>query len=286
MKRLLSVLLCAVTVFSLLSLYGCKDAGQGIPFLTTKSHTEPVVNTVTLTFPEGYTALQISEKLEENGVCSGDEFFELCRKGSDYIQLNGAENKLVALEGYLFPDTYEFYLDCSPEDALRKFIDNFKSKFTDDMKAKADKLGYSVDEMVTLASVIQKECDTDIEESANVSAVFHNRLKRSDFPYLQSDVTTFYITRSMADAVGYDKDKKVDEQSEEALKYLNLYSTYYCHGLPAGAICNPGIEAITAALNPSDAEYVYFLTDEGGEKFYYASTLSEHQANGKAAGLF
>lgn len=285
-KKILSVILSVTLAFSFLSLYGCKNSGEGVPFLTTKSHTEPVINTVSITFPEGYTAFQIARKLEENGVCSADEFFGLCRTGTSEIDIPGKDNKIVAMEGYLFPDTYEFYLNCSPEDALKKFTDNFNSKFDGSMKEKAKAMGFTVDEIITLASIIQKECDADIPECANVSSVFHNRLKSDDFPLLQSDVTTFYVTRDMAEITGYQDDKDTENQSPETLKYINSYSTYYCQGLPAGAICNPRLKAITAALEPSETDYIYFLTDASGEKFYYAATLSEHEANGRAAGLF
>ena len=136
-----------------------------------------------------------------------------------------------------------------------------------------------MDEMLTLASIIQKECDFGIEECKNVSSVFHNRLKNSRETYLGSDVTYFYL-KNMADYLGGSDSEKFDF-------LLTKYYTYnkYRKGLPAGAICNPGIKAITAAVEPADTDYYYFLTDETATEFYYAETYSQHLANGKKAGI-
>lgn len=283
MKRTVSFFLCFIMLFTLCS---C-GSNDGIPFLSTKSKTTLPDNTVTITFPEGYTILQIADKLEQNNVCSAQAFLDECNKPIDGVEIDNAEDRVYLLEGYVFPDTYEFYYDSSASEVLDKFIENFNLKITDEMKQRANVLGYSMDEMLTLASIIQKECDADIEECANVSSVFHNRLKSpGSFPKLQSDVTTFYITNSLKDTLEYQDGVSLDNQNDEVKKYMELYSTYYCNGLPAGPICNPGLKAINAALHPSDTDYVFFLTDESGENFYYASTIAEHNANGIKAGLF
>lgn len=283
MKKTASFFLCFIM---LLTLCSC-GSNDGIPFLSTKSKTTLPDNTVTITFPEGYTILQIADKLEQNNVCSAQAFLDECNKPIDGIEIDNAEDRVYLLEGYVFPDTYEFYYDSSASEVLDKFIENFNLKITDEMKQRANVLGYSMDEMLTLASIIQKECDADIEECANVSSVFHNRLKSpGSFPKLQSDVTTFYITNSLKNTLEYQDGVSLDNQNDAVKKYMELYSTYYCNGLPAGPICNPGLKAINAALHPSDTDYVFFLTDESGENFYYASTIAEHNANGIKAGLF
>ncbi len=82
------------------------------------------------------------------------------------------------------------------------------------------------------------------------------------------------------------KDVKLADQNDDIRRYMDLYSTYYCNGLPVGPVCSPSLKAITAAVNPADTDYVYFLTDASGEDFYYASTLAQHNKNGKEAGLF
>ena len=129
--------------------------------------------------------------------------------------------------------------------------------------------------------------DADIDECANVSSVFHNRLKDSaSFPKLESDVTTFYVSQNLKDVIGYQDGVALENQNDEVKKYMELYSTYYREGLPVGPICNPGLKAINAALHPADTNYVFFLTDKSGEHFYYASTIAEHNANGVKAGLF
>ena len=269
--------------------------GEGIPFLTTQSTTAdieiPNPNIVKVTFPEGFTIYQIAQRLEENGVCSADDFLNVCNEPYEGIEISNPDERVFLLEGYVFADTYEFYKNSDAKSVLDKFIDNYNSKITPDMEAKAESLGMTMDEVLTLASIIQKECDEDIAECANVSSVFHNRLSSPSFPRLESDVTTFYIKYNLADYLGYKKDAEgnplpLSEQSDEIKRYIDLYSTYYCKGLSAGPICNPSMKAINAALNPAETDYVYFLTDPSGTDFYYAATLSQHQKNGKTAGLF
>ena len=283
MKKSLCIILCCI--LSVLVFSSC-EKGEGVPFLTTQSSTTTVKNTVTVTFPEGFTILQIAERLEENNVCSKDAFLAVCNEPYEGIEISNPEDRIFLLEGYIFADTYEFYFNSDPKAVLKKFIDNFNKKVTPEIRAKAESLGYTLDEMITLASIIQMECDMDIAECSNVSSVFHNRLKSPSFPKLQSDVTTFYITQKLGDYLGYQKDVKLADQSDEIRRYMDLYSTYYCKGLPVGPICSPSLKAITAAVNPADTNYVYFLTDASGEDFYYASTLAQHNRNGKEAGLF
>lgn len=240
---------------------------------------EKPTNVVTVTFPEGYTIYQMGMMLEENGVCSKDDFYLAANSPVEGIEITNPEERAFLLEGYLFPDTYEFYLNEDPKSVVDRFIDNYNKKITPEIKQKATDLGYTMDEMLTLASIIQKECDFGIEECKNVSSVFHNRLKNSRETYLGSDVTYFYL-KNMADYLGGSDSERFDF-------LLTKYYTYnkYRKGLPAGAICNPGIKAITAAVEPADTDYYYFLTDETATEFYYAETYSQHLANGKKAGI-
>lgn len=270
-------------------------AGEGVPFINRQNdnHTELTENPniVRVTFPEGFNILQIAERLEENGVCKKDDFLKVCNEPYEGIEIDNADERIFLLEGYVFPDTYEFYKNSDAKAVLKKFIDNYNNKITPEMKKRAEELGMTMDEVITLASIIQKECDCDISECANVSSVFHNRLKNPSFPKLESDVTTFYIKYNLADYLGYKKDAEgnplsLTEQSDEIKHYIDIYSTYYCKGLPVGAICNPGLKAINAALNPAQTDYYYFLTDPTGVDFYYASTIAQHQENGRKAGLF
>ncbi len=234
---------------------------------------------VRITFPEGYTVYQMAELLEQNKVCSKEDFYKAANKPVDGIEITNGDERVFLLEGYLFPDTYDFYVGEDADSVIKRFIDNFNSKVTPEMKAKAEESGYTFDEMITLASIIQKECDLDLNECKNVSSVFHNRLDNSRQSYLGSDVTYFYL-KNMADYLGGSDSEKFDD-------YLTKYYTYqnYRKGLPAGAVCCPGMKAIEAALYPNDTDYQYFLTDESMTKFFYAETYGQHQQNAVEAGI-
>lgn len=235
--------------------------------------------TVQLTFPEGYTVKQIADKLEKNEVCSSSDFIAAVNSGDDSVSISNPAERPFLLEGYVFPDTYDFYLGEDAKSVLKKFINNYNKKVTPEIKAKAEKLGFSMDEMIILASVIQKECDRDITECKNVSSVFHNRLKQSRSCSLGSDATKKYIV-NLASYLG-------GEKSDDYKYFYELYNTNSGHrkGLPAGPICCPSIKAINAAVSPSKSDYYYFLTDAAGKNFYYAKTYKQHLANGKKAGI-
>ncbi len=187
--------------------------------------------------------------------------------------LANPDERSFLLEGYLFPDTYEFYRNESAASAIKRFLKNTKAKLTDEIAARCNELGYTVDEILTLASIIQEEAG-DPAEMGKVSSVLHNRLNSSRFPRLQCDVATFYLR-------DYVK-PYVDEIRYEEL--VELYNTYNCDGLPAGPITNSGIDAINAALYPEDTDYYFFVTDSEGA-YLYAETWNEHQENCDVAGL-
>lgn len=244
-------------------------------------------NTVTVMIPEGYNAQQIGQLLEENLVCRGDDFEKYYRSKLEKYdfeeQITVTENRFYALEGYLFPDTYEFYvIDDLPDkpsmdtsqyakQAAEKMYSNFQNKITKKMYARAKELGMTFDEVVTLASIIQKE-GTNEENMANISSVFHNRLENMyEYPHLQSDTTDNYIEDVIRPNI----------PSSSLALYENVitaYDTYTCEGLPAGPICSPGLEAINAALYPAETDYYYFLSSSDGV-FYYASTVEKHEQN-------
>ena len=244
-------------------------------------------NTVTVMIPEGYNAQQIGQLLEENLVCRADDFEKYYRSKLEKYdfeeQITVTENRFYALEGYLFPDTYEFYvIDDLPDkpsmdtsqyakQAAEKMYSNFQNKITKKMYARAKELGMTFDEVVTLASIIQKE-GTNEENMANISSVFHNRLENMyEYPHLQSDTTDIYIEDVIRPNI----------PSSSLALYENVitaYDTYTCEGLPAGPICSPGLEAINAALYPAETDYYYFLSSSDGV-FYYASTVEKHEQN-------
>ena len=232
-------------------------------------------NTVTITFPEGSTVLQIAQALEEKGVCSAAEFETACRAvPAGYDRLFGnydPTGKLFALEGYLFPDTYEFYLNTDAQTALKRFLDNTNAKITDEDLAAASNMGWTLDQVITLASVIQTEAG-DPAEMPKVASVFHNRLSSPSFPYLGSDVTRQYIEVKMKEYI-----------QSQGLDYSALFGSYCTNdgydrktmGLPVGAICNPGKHAIDATLHPHKDKYYYFFTDPQGG-YHYNEDFNSH----------
>lgn len=255
-----------------------------IPFIATKpastQPTEPL--TVTVTLPEGYTAVQIAEKLEENKVCSASEFIALTNN-YEYIQTLGysftelienPDERAFYLEGYIFPDTYEFYKNESAERALRRFLDNTERKLTAGYRQRAEDLGYTLDEIITLASIVQEESYSH-DSMKNVASVLHNRLSSPNFSRLQCDVTKNYIKNAIENSPYLTGDTSA---------FSETYNTYECSGLPAGPITNPGLAAIEAALYPAETDYYYFVTDKDWN-YYYAETYAEHKVNCNKVGL-
>ncbi len=235
--------------------------------------------TVTITFYEGEYLIDIAAKLEENKVCSADEFLFEFKKNMDYKfekYITDNENAFYSREGYCFPDTYEFYVGDTAYNITKILREHFDSKITDDMYKKMNDMGLTLNETMTLASIVQKEA-ASTEEMPKVASVFLNRLNDPDtFPMLQSDTTYKYIDQVI-------KKKAANEGLVE--HYIEYYDTYAIDGLPAGPICNPGIEAIKAVLNAEKTNYYYFCNNtETGETFY-AETLEEHEKNLVKAGL-
>ncbi|MBR5542663.1 MAG: endolytic transglycosylase MltG [Oscillospiraceae bacterium] len=223
-----------------------------------------VLNTVKVTIPEGYEVSQIVELLEQKGVCDKAALEEaLANTDFDYAFLSdlplGKKNRL---EGYLFPDTYEFYKNDLPERVIKKFLSNFEVKFTSEMAARARELGMSTHELITFASIVEREATA--KDRANISSVFHNRLSSKTYPYLESCATVQYVLGERKKVISI-ADTKID----------NKYNTYKYKGLPPGPIANPGLDAIKAALYPSDTDYLFFaLQEDGTHKF--SKTYEEH----------
>lgn len=236
-------------------------------------------STVKLTFPEGYTVSQIAAKLSSNGVCSTAEFYaalndEQLLKDYDFLaDITDKSLRYKVLEGYLYPDTYEFYIDETPKSVVKRFLDNFQSKWDDMFAEKAKKSNYSIDEILTVASIIEREAKNS-EQMPAIASVIYNRLSSSSFPYINCDSTGKYISAY---------EEELTAKGTYA-NYLKSYDTYQKTGLPVGPICNPGKQAIDAALAPDSTSYYYFLHDKDG-KLYLASTQSEHDRNKQTAGI-
>ena len=238
---------------------------------------------VKVMFPEGLTVVELAELLEENGLSSKEEILEICNSDifdanyDDVAAIDNLDARYYKLEGYLFPDTYEFYEKDSAESILKRFLNNFENRIDDEMRADIKASGYTLDEIIVLASIIQAEA-ANTDDMYMISAVLHNRLRDGSTQSIYSldcDSTLYY---------------PYDGRDDAPEGYLSDYSTYGSlggvSGLPAGAICSPGLEAIKAAIYPAEegSTYYYFCHDSN-RTAYYASTIEEHQANLVAAGL-
>ena len=232
---------------------------------------------VTIPFIEGMSAREIAKKLEENNVCKADDFINVLQTtdfGYEFEKLvPTGGNRYIKLEGYLFPDTYQFYIGEPPKSVANKFLSNFNKKITADLIDRIDKMGFTLDQAITLASIIQKEGRT-LDDMYKVSSVFNNRLNsKGKFPKLQSDVTINYVNDNITPFVT----NTADQQA-----YASAYNTYKCDGLPIGPVGNPGVGAIKTAIYPDAESYYYFVTDSK-MKYYFATTLAEHEKNIAAA---
>ncbi len=221
--------------------------------------------TVSVTIPEGYTLKQVFELLEEKGVSTYEKLEEMAAT-YDYnfsflkdIPLGDA----TRLEGYLFPDTYDFYLGEDPKTVLNKMLVNFDSKVTEEMREQAEELGYSLHEIIIIASMIEKE--TTGTDQKEIASVIYNRLESSSFPYLQIDATVQYALT-----------ERKEKLTLEDLEVDSPYNTYLYKGLPAGPIANPGLVSINAALNPANTNYYYYALGED-DIHHFFRTESEHQ---------
>ena len=245
---------------------------------------------VRLTFPEGSTAQAIAAKMEQAGLCTAEEFLDVANN-EDFSQFKfwqhvptdeQAPDRFMKCEGYLFPDTYDFAVNGTVYDYVATFYRHFDKMITEEMYSEMEAKGLTLNEVVTLASFVQEEAGN--ENNAKVSAVFHNRLtpgaivtrlESNASSYIQNDADNNYLWNWVRHYYG-DKWEDIPENIRKA------YDTYAVSGLTPGAISNPGIDAIQAALNP-DEEYVadkyyFFVTDLAGT-YYYGHTASEHKEN-------
>lgn len=232
--------------------------------------------TVTLTFPEGYTVGDIVKKLVDNEVCS-DRAALLSvietTEFSDYPLVAGLTSKdsvPYRLEGYLFPDTYNFYVGQSPSSAIEVFLTNTENKITDEYKERAAEIGYTMDEIIIIASIVQAEAGSTAQ-MATIAGIIENRLKdKVNFPTLGCDSTSDYITNKVKPSLS----SSSAHTAEYYLQYYSTGNTSMVSGLPAGPICNPGEDAIKAALWPEDTDDYFFFHDNK-RNLYTAKTNSE-----------
>lgn len=231
---------------------------------------------VDVMFPEGISLYDAAQKLEENNICSADRFIYYFNAGGfgyefeNHLPATTSRLKFYPMEGYFFPDTYTFYEEMEPDAVCRKIYMNFDLKITEEDYARIDELGTSLDEVITLASMVQAEAANE-GEMADIASVFWNRLHYPENfggGKLQSDPTSKYVTQVIKPNIELENQQIYD-----------AYDTYVCVGLPAGAIGNPGIAAIQAVLYPNDTNYFYFYANIDTGVTYFAETLEQHNAN-------
>lgn len=237
---------------------------------------KPVSNEISVTLLEGWTLDDMADHLQEQGFASREEFYaeagESAKPASGlpdwdalYPALAGRPTD-ASLEGYLFPDTYRVYADGGAKALIRKMLANFETKLTPDLRAEIKASGRTVHEIVTMASVIEREVRSDADR-AIVSGIFWKRVDSGRG--LEADSTVNYITGHSKPSVSYEE-TRIDHP----------WNTYKYRGLPPGPIGNPSLSAIVAAIRPAANPYWYFLTDPHG-RVYYGRTLDEHNANRK-----
>ena len=245
---------------------------------------------VKVTIPEGYNCEQIFKLLEEKGVCKAEYLKEYAATGEldNYWFLEGVERGTPnCLEGFLFPDTYQFYLGDSAANVLQKLLDGFEYRFSEDHRKALDTLNvklaammkengyddayiatqhYGVKEVLIVASLIEEET-ANSDESYKIASVIYNRLtNQKEYPYLNIDATLLYV-------LGHK-----EALTSEDLAYESPYNTNINKGLIPGPITNPGLNSINAALNPDNTNYHYYVLDTKAEsrQHHFSETYDEH----------
>ena len=246
------------------------NSGESYAEICKKLTTVPLPEgSIWVTIPEGYELRQIADKLSEEGLINREKFYNEIENGDfDYSFINDLPKRENRLEGYLFPDTYLFAPTDGEHAIINAMLKRFVEIYNDKYQKRAKELGMSMDEIITLASVIEREALGDSDRTL-VSSVFHNRLKSKDMPYLQSCATVQYILKERK-AVLSVSDTKIDSP----------YNTYINKGLPIGPIASPGEKAIYAALYPEKSDYLFFVLDSSGNH-RFAKTHEEHLLNQK-----
>ena len=263
--------------------------GTGYDDLIAALSTYAKAETVRVTIPEGTTAIAIAQKMEAAGLCSAEDFLKEANEGDfseytfwQYVPDDAdAPDRFMKCEGYLFPETYEFLKDDTVHNYVATFYAQFDAQITDEMYAELKKQEMTLPELITLASFVQEEAGNS--QDSNVAQVFRNRLAEgSPYPrlqsntssYIQSDADNNYLWNWVAPYYG-----GWDNIPENI---VSAYDTYHTAGLTPGPISNPGIAAIRAALSPEpdeEAKDAYFFVTDLKGNYYYARTLSEHNAN-------
>lgn len=223
-------------------------------------------NVTNFTIPEGYELKEMAEKLSKEGLIDADRFLELVsdkRNFEDKFPFLEELNEGQSLEGYLFPSTYEIYVGSKEEIIIEKMLSKFQQVYEEKIKPDIHNVNMSLNEIVTLASIIEREAKVD-DEREIISGVFHNRLEIN--MNLRSCATVQY-------ALGERKENLTIEDT----KIDSVYNTYIHSGLPPAPIASPGEKSLIAAINPADVEYLYFRAkNDGSGRHIFSVTYEEH----------
>jgi len=220
---------------------------------TSAPATQEIKEAVTIVIPEGFTFYQVARRLEANEICTAEAFYEAAQSYEvQSFEAPFSKESCYYLEGFLYPDTYEFYKKEDPQSVLRKILNNYKAKS-----------GLPDYQTLILASIIERETRSS-GHMAMVSSVFHNRLGIS--MRLQADASRAYVEQHI-------KPSWVKNPEQ----YAGRYNTYVCNGLPVGPICSPGKRAIEAAKNPAQSDYLFYFFGNDNTN-HYTKTLEEHNA--------
>ncbi len=218
--------------------------------------------TVWVTIPEGYTTAQIVDALVEKGVASKAKLMDVISNYDfSHTFTKELEKGEARLEGYLFPDTYEFYVNDNAADVIAKFLDNFKKQYSSDLISRTEDIGMTIDEVIKIASLVEREAKLDDERAVIASVILNRLADPANYPYLQIDASLQYLTGEVPTA----DDKNIDSP----------YNTYMYPGLPPTAISNPGIDSIAAVLYSAETDYYYYVARKDGSHIF-SRTLNEH----------
>mgnify|MGYP000349258778 CR=1 FL=1 len=227
-------------------------------------------DTVTVTIPEGYSVRQIVSLLAKYGVNSEEALLSAAERGSfDYSFLDSGKSGIAKLEGYLFPDTYEFFVNEDPSHAICRLLDNFSQRMDDELMTQVEESGYSLEEILIIASLIEKE--TDGKDRTNIASVIYNRLNNVGETYhkLEIDAAVIY-------GLGYANGENYAGPLTQAdLDKDTPYNLRMHEGLPPTPICNPGLASIRAALEPADTNYYFYALGKDGVHHFF-KTYREH----------
>lgn len=228
--------------------------------------------TVKITFPEGFTTLQIAERLEANDVCSKEEFLsrvnEIDYSSYTFMPTERGEMDYI-VDGYLFPDTYLFEIHSSVETVVYKMLNRFNDVFKPEYYDRIQKMGLTVNDVVTIASFVEKEAKFASEREI-IARVYYNRLVSEDLKLMQCDATVLYFLKKGGDYSGVltPEDRQID----------NRYNTYIYEGLTPGAICSPSEASIQAVITMNPHNYYYYtLKKDGGGLHVFSETFEEHK---------